>query len=339
MPYPLKDKLVVAVTSRALFDLEKEHAIYVEKGLDCFLSRQQEAFASNEPVERGPAFNLVKKLLLLRGTMKGDRPVEVVLVSKNHPHATPRLLAAIEECDLGIERMSFTGGASVVGYLRAWHCDLFLSTQKDDVDEVAASMCCAAALVVCIPCTQSPSQQSTENPNGNGDGGNQYDEKEEGRKKMTTKPQRNTDQILRIAVDGDAVMFDGSAQKVYDDSGLHTFLASEKKKADQPLGKGPFWSFIAKLVAMRGKNPDRIRVALVTARQAPAHTRVLRTLLKAKVPIDEAHFVGGVDKTSFLTAFEADIFFDDGKDHVNRASAANIASALVPLQGVTHSNR
>ena len=292
MPKPtLADKLVVAISSRALFDLTESHRVYTEAGVDAYQRYQIEH--EEQMLAPGPAFVLVNKLLRLNRADK--QYVEVILLSRNSADTGLRVFNAIKHYGLDITRAAFTKGEPTSRYVPAFGAHLFLSADTEDVKRVLNDGYAAATIV---PSTV---------------GKNESDE-------------------LRIAFDGDAVLFSDEAERVYQESGLAAFSKSETDAALRPLSGGPFKEFLAGLHRIQSDFSDDaspIRTALVTARSAPAHERVIRTLRAWNIRIDEALFLGGLDKGEFLRAFGADIFFDDQARHVESA-ALHVSAGHVP---------
>ncbi len=291
MPRPtLSDKLVVAISSRALFDLSASHRIFVEQGVDAYQRYQIEH--EDEVLAPGPAFGLAKKLLRLNRPDK--QYVEVLLLSRNSADTGLRVFNSIKHYGLDITRAAFTKGEPTSRYVPAFGSHLFLSADTEDVKRALDEGYAAATIV----------------PN----------------------VFRNETDELRIAFDGDAVLFSDEAERVYQEKGLAAFSRSESDAAMQPLMGGPFKEFLAGLHRIQADFPEDaspIRTALVTARSAPAHERVIRTLRAWNIRIDEALFLGGLDKGEFLRAFGADIFFDDQRMHVESA-AKHVATGHVP---------
>jgi 5'-nucleotidase len=292
MPRPtLAGKLVVAISSRALFDLSESHRIYTEAGVDAYHRYQVEH--EDEILAPGSAFVLVKKLLRLNRPDK--QYVEVILLSRNSADTGLRVFNSIKHYGLDITRAAFTKGEPTSRYVPAFGAHLFLSADTGDVRRALDDGHAAATIV--------PSAT----------GGNEADE-------------------LRIAFDGDAVLFSDEAERIYQEEGLAAFARSETVAAMQPLSGGPFKEFLAglhRIQAEFAEDKSPIRTALVTARSAPAHERVIRTLRAWNIRIDEALFLGGLDKGEFLRAFRADIFFDDQRTHVESA-AQHVAAGHVP---------
>ncbi len=276
------DKLVIAISSRALFNLEDSHRVYEDDGLIAYQNYQIER--EEQPLEPGDAFSLVKKLLHLNVLLDKSR-VEVILLSRNSADTGLRVFNSIQHYGLDITRAAFCGGDSPYRYIEAFGSHLFLSTDGADVRQ-ALELGVAAATIL-------PSQTSSADK-----------------------------EILKIAFDGDAVLFSDEAERVYKSSGLAAFTASEKDAANDPLTGGPFKPFLAALQQIQMEFPSGeapIRTCLVTARSAPAHERVVKTLRAWNIRIDESLFLGGLDKGEFLSAFHADVFFDDQQGHCESA--------------------
>jgi 5'-nucleotidase len=284
--------LTIAISSRALFDLEESHRVYVDKGVEAYCKYQIEH--EDEPLEKGAAFSLVKKLLALNDDSTDKPKVEVVLLSKNSADTGLRIFNSIQAHNLNITRAAFTSGQSPYRYAIPFSVHLFLSADGEDVSE-ALEMGFAAATIF----------STTTNA------------------RKTKFSERNQDDAqLRIAFDGDAVLFSDDSEKVYKQHGLEVFNESEKDAAKQPMPGGPFKDFLSALHNIQASLPAEnspIRTALVTARSAPAHERVIRTLRAWDIRIDEAVFLGGMKKGEFLKAFGADIFFDDQLMHCDSA--------------------
>lgn len=287
------DALVIGISSRALFDLRDSHAVFEAQGLASYSEYQiarEGAF-----LQPGVAFPLVRKLLALNEDALDHPRVEVILLSRNSADTGLRIFNTIEHFGLQIERAAFTNGESPWKYMEAFGADLLLSTNAADVRKALEKGYAAATIL----------------PGG--------------------ASGRETGQ-LRIAFDGDAVLFSDEAERVYQEQGLEAFAASEQQAANQPLSGGPFKPVLEALHRIQSAFPienNPIRTALVTARSAPAHKRVVLTLREWGIRIDEALFLGGRSKGEFLKAFGADIFFDDQQAHIDSAQA-HVASAHVP---------
>jgi len=292
------DVLVIGISSRALFDLRASHELFDAQGLEAYSEYQ----VANEDVylEPGVAFPLVKKLLALNEDEVDHPGVEVILMSRNSADTGLRIFNTIEHYGLKIERAAFTNGASPYKYMSAFGIDLLLSTNAEDVRK-ALRKGYAAATILPGSAASGESRQ------------------------------------LRIAFDGDAVIFSDEAERVYQQHGLDVFANSEREAAKRPLSGGPFKPVLEALHKIQSAYPitdNPIRTALVTARSAPAHKRVVLTLREWGIRIDEALFLGGRSKGEFLKAFGADIFFDDQQVHIESASA-HVATAHVP-NGITN---
>ena len=295
MAYSVAGKLVVAISSRALFDFEEENRIFDAQGERAYIDLQYARL--DVPAKEGVAFRLVKKLLAFNAG--GTQRVEVVILSKNDPVSGLRIFRSAERAGLKIERGVFTRGRSPYRYLDALRANLFLSANEQDV---------MAALDARFPAAR----VLPESAQG---GGRQADE-------------------VRIAFDGDAVLFSDEAEKVYQRDGLDAFTRHETVHALKPLPPGPFKPLLEalhRLQAAAGTDvPMRIRTALVTARSAPAHERAVRTLVDWNIAVDEALFLGGLDKGEFLKAFQPDFYFDDQRGHVESARQ-HVATGHVPF--------
>lgn len=298
----LLNKLVVAISSRALFDLDKSNEIYENEGLEAY--REHQLAYEHEILEPGVAFHLVKKFLRLNeGLSEEDSHVEVLLLSRNTADTGLRIFHSIKHYDLKMTRAAFAGGNSPYVYAKAFGADLFLSVNPEDVTRALAAGCAAATIL--------PDQARENND--------------------------NESDALNIAFDADAVIFSDEAERVYKSKGLKEFNVSEENAAHQPLAEGPFKGFLEALQRLQKRKdlPLPIRTALVTARSAPAHERVIRTLRQWDIRLDESLFLGGLPKLEFLSAFKADIFFDDQKTHCETASQ-KVTSGHVPY-GVANS--
>jgi len=299
MAVTLDDKLVVGISSRALFDLEEENRIYETEGLEAYSEYQIEH--ENDILKPGTAFPLIRALHNLN---TGDRCLtEIIVMSKNSANTSLRIFKSIEHYRLNISRAALVGGAPIAPYLDAFHTDLFLSANEADVQEAVNAG--VAAGLICSPSD------------------------------LPIDPEQDIGQI-RIAFDGDAVIFSDESERIYRERGLDAFTEHEHANAQNPLPEGPFAKLL-KTISLIQKGFPRdtspIRTALVTARNAPAHERVIRTLRAWDVRIDEAFFLGGVPKSDVLKAFRAHIFFDDQTVHTEPASKV-VPSARVPYRQI-----
>ena len=283
MGVTLDGQLVVAISSRALFDFEEENRFFEQSDDRAYMKLQLERL--EQPAKPGVAFSLVKKLLAFN---QGDAPpVEVVILSRNDPVSGMRVFRSAQHYGLPIQRGSFTRGQPPWRYLKPLNANLFLSAHLSDV---------RAALDAGVPAAQvypHSAHASVAHPNE-----------------------------VRIAFDGDAVLFSDEAEQVFAAQGLSAFQAHERDKATLPLSAGPFKPLLAALHRLQraGTPSMRIRTALVTARSAPAHERAIRTLMDWDIEVDEAMFLGGLDKGAFLREFEPDFFFDDQTGHIESAA-------------------
>lgn len=296
MAYETDKKMVIGVSSRALFDLTAENEIFETKGLEAYCRYQVEH--EQEILKPGPGFGLVRSLLRLNQYRAGGDLVEVIIMSRNSPDTSLRVFNAIAHYGLPITRSVLVSGASLAPYLAAFHTDLFLSAYEDDVQSAVDSGIAAG-----IICTERTSQ-------------------------IIPMP---TSQI-RIAFDGDAVLFDRESERIFQEKGLDAFEENERLHAKEPLAEGPFARFLKKLSDLQrelGLQDCPIRTALVTSRSAPAHERVIRTMRAWNVRVDEAFFLGGLKKREVLKAFGAQIFFDDQSVHTLHAAQA-VPAARVP---------
>ena len=292
-----KGKLVIAVSSRALFNLDESHQIFETQGKAAYCAYQVEH--EEDILEPGFGYELVSKLLTINTLTEHSKPlVEVILLSQNSADTGLRIFKSIDHYKLDITRAAFTSGMTPFGYIPAFGAHLFLSANAEDVANALNAGYAAATILSGI---KSESAQ------------------------------------LRIAFDGDAVLFSDQSERIYQEQGLAAFTENEKVSAKIPLPGGPFKGFLEALQSIQAQFPEHdspIRTALVTARSAPAHERVVRTLRKWGIRIDEALFLGGMPKQEFLKAFGADIFFDDQKGHCEDA-APHISTAHVP-HGITN---
>ena len=283
MGVTLDGQLVVAISSRALFDFEEENRYFEQSDDRAYMKLQLERL--EQPATPGVAFSLVKKLLAFN---HGDTPqVEVVILSRNDPVSGMRVFRSAQHYGLPIQRGSFTRGQPPWRYLKPLNANLFLSAHLSDV---------RAALDAGVPAAQvypHSAHASEAHPHE-----------------------------VRIAFDGDAVLFSDEAEQVFAAQGLSAFQAHERDKATLPLSAGPFKPLLAALHRLQraGTPSMRIRTALVTARSAPAHERAIRTLMDWDIEVDEAMFLGGLDKGAFLREFEPDFFFDDQTGHIESAA-------------------
>jgi len=289
----LNKVLTIGISTRALFDLDFENQIFVNEGAKAYVEYM--VSHEQEPLGKGPAFGLIQSLLALNEL--GKEPVcQVIVMSQNSADSSLRIFNSIAHYGLNITRAALTTGASIVPYLSAYDVDLYLSANEEDVARATLAGI-AAATVLASPeeCNSGPSQ-------------------------------------IRIAFDGDCVLFNNESEIIYQKEGLEAFDKHEKSKALVPLDKGPFANLLSLISKIQSdfEDGDRtpIRTAIVTARCAPAHERVIRTFRDWGVRIDEVHFLGGFDKTAVLKAFGAHIFFDDNEDNIKAASTVVLAAKV-----------
>ena len=294
MPYDLKNPLVIGISSRALFDLETENRIFEEQGLKVY--EEYQVRHERDVLARGPAFSLVEAFLELNA-LGENRLVEVIVMSRNSPNTSLRIFHSIDHYGLDITRAALSGGAPIAPYLKPFETDLFLSAHRADVQAAIDSGIASGMILTGKPLDRGPTGQ------------------------------------IRIAFDGDAVLFSADSERIYQREGLDAFAAHERSKADEPMEKGPFANFLMTIAHIQAQFADResapIRTALVTSRGAPAHERAIKTLRQWGVRVDEAFFLGGVSKQEVLSAFGAHIFFDDQPAHAEPASQY-VPSAVVP---------
>lgn len=297
MALKLDDKLVVGISSRALFDLEEENKIFEAEGLVAYSEYQLSH--ENDILKPGTAFPLIKALHKLNS--EGKYLTEIIVMSKNSADTSLRIFNSIKHYGLNISRAALVSGAPIAPYLNAFRTDLFLSANEEDVQE-AINANVAAGII----CSHS---------------------------ELPIDPEKDIEQI-RIAFDGDAVIFSDESEKIYQEEGLEAFAKHEQLNAQKPLPEGPFAKLLKTIsIIQRGFEGEvvPIRTALVTARNAPAHERVIRTLRAWDIRIDEAFFLGGIEKSEVLKAFGANIFFDDQTVHTDPASKL-VPAARVPYK-------
>lgn len=312
MPLDLSDTLVIGISATALFDLSEADAIfrkYFESNPEKAIDEYRKYMAANETenLDPGTGFPLVKALLSLNEFQPEDETplVQVVVMSRNSPETGVRVFHNIRDKELDITRSAFTGGESVVDYLEAYDVDLFLTTNKKDAQKVIDSETCAAALV------KDPPGDIGKIPEGQ----------------------------VRIAFDGDAVLFSEESEIVYKAEGLEGFHKVEDQAQDTPLNDGPYAILLRKLSRLQERLPHKVeyspvRIAIVTARNSPAEMRVIKTLRHWGVYVDEIFFLGGLDKSKILRAFRPHIFFDDQDVHLDPA-AKHVPSGKVPYKSTS----
>ena len=296
MPASLDGQLVVAISSRALFDFEEENRLFEAENDRTYMQLQLERL--DTAAKPGVAFSLVNKLLAFNQGSSQPR-VEVVILSRNDPVSGMRVFRSAQHYGLSIQRGVFTRGESPWRYLKPLNANLFLSANEADV---------RSALGAGVPAARVYPQSA---------------------RASDAHPFE-----VRIAMDGDAVLFSDEAERVFLHAGLDAFQAHERDRAEKPLAAGPFKPLLEALKHLQ-KQPTgtmRLRTALVTARSAPAHERAVRTLMNWDIEVDEAMFLGGLPKGPFLREFEPDFFFDDQTGHIENASlhvpAGHVAAGI-----------
>ncbi len=295
MPASLEGQLVVAISSRALFDFEEENQVFEASDDRAYMQLQLQRL--DQPARPGVAFSLVHKLLAFN---QDAARVEVVILSRNDPVSGMRVFRSAQHFQLPVQRGVFTRGQSPWRYLRPLNANLFLSANEADV---------RSALEAGVPAARvypHSARASDAHPHE-----------------------------VRIAFDGDAVLFSDEAERVYQRDGLDAFHSHERERSATPLAPGPFKPLLEALHRLQRMPPRdmRIRTALVTARSAPAHERAIRTLMDWRIEVDEAMFLGGLNKGEFLREFEPDFFFDDQTGHVDGAAlhvpSGHVAAGVV----------
>ena len=303
MAYQLENKLVVGISSTALFDFSKEHQIYTTEGLAAFRAYQSEH--RNEIPAPGAAFPFIKRMLHLNKLFPEQLPVEVVMLSRNDPEAGLRMMDAMPHYGLDITRSFFLSGAAPYPYMKAVNACLYLSTNKEEVKEAVAGGYPAGHV---LPCAADMGAEE--------------------------------DTQLRIAFDFDGVLVDDEAEAQYADGGLPLFFHYEVTNKDRPLKDGPLMPLLKRLSNIqqlqsenvgRSNNPDKpIRISIVTARNAPAHERLINTMKHLGLEADELFLTGGIEKKNILDIMKPQIFFDDQLGHLTPA-AENTPCVHIPF--------
>jgi len=298
LAFNLEDTLVIGISATALFDLsqadklfKKEYKNHPDNAIEIY----REYMLKNEEIglNEGIGFAFIKALLDLNRFQKENEVplVEVVIMSRNSPDTGVRVLNTIRSLSLNISRSAFTAGESSADYLEAFGVDLFLTTNEEDAQKVIDNRVCASAVL------SIPPEYKCDIAEGQ----------------------------VRIAFDGDAVLFDESSELVYKEEGIKAFHENEQKSQNIPMNEGPFASFLKKLAKLQERLPMKtefspVRIAIVTARNSPADLRVIKTLRHWGVYVDEAFFLGGIEKSKILQSFKAHIFFDDQDLHLKTSS-------------------
>lgn len=308
MPYPIEKKFVIAVASSALFDLTESDSVFRQQGEDKYREYQEKNI--DKPFEKGVAFPFIKRLLSLNDSFPEEQPVEVVLMSKNSPETGIRAFRSIRHYELDISRACFTNGKANFQYLPAFNATLFLSANLNDV-KAALEMGYSAGRVL-------NKHYIDDNDNDN---------------------------ELRIAFDFDGVLASDDSEKVYKETGgnMQKYFQHEQQHANEALPLGPIGpllqkiSFFQKLEKKKAEGDSSYRrvlkTAIVTARNAPAHERVVASLKEWSVEVDDAFFLGGIDKSRILNIMKPHIFFDDQIVHLEHID--NIPGVHIPF-GITN---
>lgn len=300
MPYPIEKKLVIAVSSSALFDMQDSDAVFRQDGEDAYRAYQRKHI--NDPLKEGVAFPFIKRLLNLNASFPEEQPVEVILFSKNSPETGLRAFRSIQHYNLNISRACFSSGKPNHQYLPAFNSTLFLTTNREDAREALANGITAGVV----------GKQEIQDSN------------EEG---------------LCLAFDFDGVIADDSSERVYEEQGLAAYQEYEKVHGAHPLKSGPIANLLKRISSFQKlertkqqKDPKYrrlLKTAIVTARNAPAHERVVFTLQSLEIEVDEVFFMGGVEKARLLNILKPHIFFDDQESHIKNIN--NIAGVLIPF--------
>ncbi len=300
MPYELSEKLVIATSSSALFDTAESDAVFRSQGLEAYKRHQRDA--ESVPFGKGRAFPFIQRLLAVNDNESGFCPVEVILLSRNSAESGVRTMNSITHYGLPITRAVFRGGRPPWSFAKPLSASLYLSTNRGDVVE---------AIKAGVP----------------------------GGYIMGTYIEHGMDDELRIAFDFDGLLADDSSEKVYQERGIEDYMHHETEHKDEPLGEGPLNELLMRIAAIQKAERERmqsdsnyrvrIRTAIVTARNAPAHSRAISSLRNWGVEVDELYFLGGIRKRDVLAEFRPHIFFDDQESWVTDASDV-VASVHVP---------
>ncbi|MCR8843313.1 5'-nucleotidase [Paenibacillus sp. SC116] len=304
MPYEIESKFVISVASSALFDLSESDRVFRENGEDAY--REYQRKHDNEVFATGVAYPLIKRLLSINTPQ--EQLVEVVLLSRNDPDTGLRVFKSIEHYGLSISRAVFVAGNNPFEYMGAFNASLFLSGNPEDVKEAVERGYPAGCI---YPSNYVDDEEDTE---------------------------------LRLAFDFDGIIADDSAESIFQGGALENFHSHERDLAGEPLPAGPLLRFFTEIANLQKKEiaknqsdptyKPKIRIAIATARNAPAHERVITTLRKLDIRVDEAFFLGGIEKKRVLSIFKPHIFFDDQVSHIEGV-ARIFPSVHVPF-GVTN---
>ncbi|XP_077092771.1 5'-nucleotidase, cytosolic IB a [Siphateles boraxobius] len=306
-PRPPKpsNAVTIAVSSRTLFNMVKERKVFEEEGLERYVAHQLEL--EDQLFTPGVSFPFVKALMNVNARLRELYPdseelFDIVLMTNNHAQVGVRLINSINHYDLNIERFCMTGGESPIGYLKAYMTNLYLSKDSEKVQEAIEEGIAAATMFTC-------------------DSENEL-----------------SDTQLRVAFDGDAVLFSDESEIIVKEHGLDNFFKHEKEFENKPLAQGPLKCFLEALGKLQRKFYAKdqrincpIRTYLVTARSAAsAGARVLKTLRSWGLEVDEALFLAGAPKGPILHKIRPHIFFDDQMFHIEGAQELGTIAAHVP---------
>ncbi len=303
MSYPIDHKLVIGVASSALFDLSESHKVYIEKGVDEYRTHQESNL--DHPFPKGVAFPFIRRFLSINSSFPDKAPVEVVLLSRNSPETGLRIFRSIKYYGLDITRAAFMTGRSPYEYIPAFNASLFLSVNESDVQKAIDANYPAG---VVLPSKVFDDELDTE---------------------------------LRVAFDFDGVIADDEAETVYkQNNNLNEFEQHETEKQSIPHQPGPLADLFKKLSFMQELEREKqekdssykkiLRIAIITARSAPAHERVVTTLKTWGVSPDESFFLGGMQKSRILTILKPHMFFDDQRSHLE-SGIGNIPMVHIPF--------
>lgn len=303
MPYNLENRLVIGLASSALFDLSESDRVFREEGEIAYRMYQQRH--QNNPLSAGVAFPFIKRILSINEIQPADPPIEVVLLSRNDPETGLRVMNSIQHFSLGISRAVFLQGRVPHRYIPALNISLFLSANEADVRQATHAG---------YPAGQVLTSQHIDD---------------------------TTDQELRVAFDFDGVIADDESETVYQETrDLEQFHAHEKKHVNTPHNPGPLKDFLQKLSAIQkleqarsdvdSAYKPRLRISIVTARSAPSHERVINTMRSWGITVNDAFFLGGIEKKRVLEVLDPHIFFDDQKTHLLPASSI-LPSVHIPF--------
>lgn len=299
----LDDVLVIGIASSALFDLRESDRIFRTHGAEAYQKYQR--VHREDVLEPGPAFNFVQKLLTLNELEDSKRLVDVVLLSRNSPETGYRVMNSIKHNKLDVARAIFTQGESPYVYHESFAIDLFLSENEGDVRE-ALQLGCPAGRVF-RPTTPVPTQVG-----------------------------ENT---IRLAFDFDGVIGDDASERIYKSEGLPAFQSHELSNQAEPVNDGPIKPFFMAIAHIQRLDRERarqdltyerrLRTSIVTARNSPAEMRVLNSLDAWGVDVDDAFFLGGIEKGPVLKVLQPDIFFDDQLLHIESANSHTLSAHVI----------